>query len=158
MRNIGAVEGNRPASDNDWQTIVKGGDSAIQKWIDEQLRECCCTVVLIGEQTAERKWIRYEIEKSWREGKGVFGIHIHGLKDLQGEKAVRGRNPFNGIRVPTVFSERALIDIAQAYVPPLRNSKRTYEHISDNMSDWIDEAIFTRNCWRVRDFLRTLFT
>lgn len=25
VRNIGAVEGNKPASDNDWEEVVKGG-------------------------------------------------------------------------------------------------------------------------------------
>lgn len=39
VRNIGSVEGNKPASDNDWEEVKKGGDSAIQKWIDGQMTE-----------------------------------------------------------------------------------------------------------------------
>ena len=27
VRNIGAVEGNQPASDNDWETVTGGGDA-----------------------------------------------------------------------------------------------------------------------------------
>lgn len=68
VRYIGAVEGNKPASDNDWQAVKKGADRAIQKWIDDQLIGRSCTVVLIGKETANRKWIDYEIEKlksSW---------------------------------------------------------------------------------------------
>lgn len=38
-------------------------------------------VVLIGEDTAKRKWVKYEIKKAWNEGKGVLGIYIHNLKD-----------------------------------------------------------------------------
>ena len=33
VRNIGSIEGNRPATDNDWETVKKGGDKAIENWI-----------------------------------------------------------------------------------------------------------------------------
>jgi len=35
VRNIGTIEGSKPASDNDWETIIKSGDEAIKKWIKE---------------------------------------------------------------------------------------------------------------------------
>jgi len=59
VRNMGIVEGNRSATDHDWEQITKGGDKAIQKWIDDQLDGKSCNVVLIGENTAGRKWINY---------------------------------------------------------------------------------------------------
>ena len=65
VRNIGAVEGNQAATDNDWETVKKGGDPAIEKWIDGQLINRTCTIILIGRDTANRKWIDYEIHKSW---------------------------------------------------------------------------------------------
>lgn len=30
IRNIGAIEDNKPASDNDWEEVKKGGDSGIK--------------------------------------------------------------------------------------------------------------------------------
>ncbi len=33
VRNIGALEANRPATDNDWETVKSGKDPAIKKWI-----------------------------------------------------------------------------------------------------------------------------
>jgi len=45
VRNIGAIEGNSPASDNDWEAVKKGGDAAIQRWIDGQLSGRGCTIV-----------------------------------------------------------------------------------------------------------------
>jgi hypothetical protein len=77
---MGVIEGNQPVSDNDWEQIKKGGDVAIKKWINEQLNGRSCTIVLIGTNTAERKWIKYEIEKTWNDGKGLLGIYIHNLK------------------------------------------------------------------------------
>ena len=31
VRNIGTIEGNRPATDNDWETVKNGGDAAIKR-------------------------------------------------------------------------------------------------------------------------------
>ena len=33
VRNIGSIEGNKPAADNDWEAVKKGGDVAIKRWI-----------------------------------------------------------------------------------------------------------------------------
>jgi len=37
IRNMGVLEGNVPVSDNDWESITKGGDKKIQDWIDGQV-------------------------------------------------------------------------------------------------------------------------
>jgi len=95
VRNIGKVEGNSPASDNDWEEVTKDGDDAIQKWVDDQLKGRGCTVVLIGNKTAGRKWIDYEIEKSWNDKKGILGVHIHNLKNSEGNQGTKGANPFS---------------------------------------------------------------
>ena len=63
VRNIGALEGNEPAPDNDWETVKKRGNLAITEWIDRQMKGRSCTVVLVGSHTAERDWINYEIRK-----------------------------------------------------------------------------------------------
>ncbi|MCO5110289.1 MAG: TIR domain-containing protein [Burkholderiaceae bacterium] len=104
VRNIGAIEDNKPAKDNDWETVTKGGDKAIEKWIDEQMSGRSCVVVLIGSATANRKWINHEIKKAWADGKGLVGVHIHGLKNSEGKTCAKGANPFDGF---TLTSERA---------------------------------------------------
>jgi hypothetical protein len=38
VRNIGVIEGNKPVSDNDWESITKGGDDAIKRWIASQMK------------------------------------------------------------------------------------------------------------------------
>jgi hypothetical protein len=67
---MGVVEGQRLLSSNDWEDVKKGGDKAIKRWIDEQMKNKSCAVVLIGYGTAGRKWINYEIEKAWEDGGG----------------------------------------------------------------------------------------
>jgi hypothetical protein len=44
VRSIGSIEGNRPASDNDWENITNGGDPEIKTWLNEQMKYRSCTV------------------------------------------------------------------------------------------------------------------
>ena len=52
VRNMGMVEDDEPVSDNDWEAVTRGGDAAIQRWIDGQMQGKSCAVVLIGSNTA----------------------------------------------------------------------------------------------------------
>ncbi|MEV5475056.1 TIR domain-containing protein [Streptomyces sp. NPDC052207] len=140
VRNMGVLEGNRPASDNDWEQVKKGGESAIRNWIDSQLRGRSCTVVLIGSGTAGRKWINYEIKKSWEDGKGVLGIYIHNLLDRGGYQSTKGRNPFSDYTIGGVN----MSSIVKAYDPPFTSSQYVYGHIKNNFADWVEEAIEIR--------------
>ena len=143
VRNIGVVEGNSPVSDNDWEEVKKKGDKAIQEWIDGQLKGRSVTVVLIGEKTAGRKWIDYEIEKSWNDGKGLVGIYIHNLKDSNGKQSSKGSNPFASFTVGK--DKKKLSEVVKAYDPPYSTSTYVYDHIKENLEKWVEEAIDIRN-------------
>jgi hypothetical protein len=143
VRNMGVVEGNKPASDNDWEEITRGGDEAIQKWIDDQLDGKSCGVVLIGENTAGRKWIDYEIKSTWDRKKGLVGIYIHRLKDFDGKQASKGRNPFEEFTIGK--NKTPLASVVKAYNPPYTDSKDVYNYISEHLEDWIEEAIEIRD-------------
>ena len=140
VRNMGVVEGNSPASDNDWESITKGGDAAIKRWIDGQMTGKSCAIVLIGSNTSGRKWIKYEIEKAWNDGKGLLGIHVHGLQNSAGRQSSKGANPFYTFSV----NGKRLSSIVKAYDPPYKRSTNVYAYIKNNISDWIEEAIAIR--------------
>lgn len=80
VRNMGIVEGNTPVAPNTWEEVKKKGDSAIEKWIDENMKGKSCLIVLIGTDTHKRPWVQYEIKKAWKDGKGILGIHVNNLK------------------------------------------------------------------------------
>jgi hypothetical protein len=143
IRNMGAIEGNSPVSDNDWEDITERGDKAIEDWIADQLKGRSCTIVLIGNSTAGRKWIKYEIEKSWNDGKGVLGIYIHNLKNADGERSSKGSNPFDGFTMKRDDSK--LSGIVKTYDPPYWLSTDVYDYIKKNISSWVEEAITIRN-------------
>jgi hypothetical protein len=143
VRNMGVIEGNRPCSDNDWETITAGGEDKIKKWVAEQLDGKSCVVVLIGSNTAGRKWITHEIIKGWDDGKGVLGIYIHNLLDSDKKGATKGLNPFASIGYGN--SGKMLSSIVQAYDPPYSTSTDVYGYISRNLASWVDEAVAIRN-------------
>jgi hypothetical protein len=146
IRNIGAIHGNPVARDNDWETITRGGDAAIEKWIGNQLVGTSCTVVLIGANTAGRKWITYEICQSWNRGNGVFGIYIHGLRSLNGYAAAPGANPFQSVTLHAGTPyERSLAAVAPVYNPWDADSKKVYANIQNGIEQWIEYAIQVRN-------------
>jgi len=145
VRNMGVVEGNKPVSDNEWEQITRRGDEAIKRWIDEQMRYRSCVVVLIGSQTAGRKWIKYEIKKGWEDGKGVVGVYIHNLKDQYGKQTRKGRNPFEDFTLTVNGVKRRFSDIVKAYDPPYSESDKVYDYIKQNLANWVEEAIQIRN-------------
>lgn len=142
VRQIGALEGNKPASDNDWETVVGGGDSAIKKWIAGQMKDRSCTVVLVGEKTANRKWINHEIMESWNAGMGVVGIRIHGLKNIDGYISSAGNNPFDHISFGN--PKKKLSTVVKCYNPAGTNSKERYAWISQHLENAVEEAITIR--------------
>ena len=158
VRNIGGVEGNRPANDNDWEDVANRGALGIKQWIDAQMCGKSAVVVLIGEKTAGRPWINYEIAKAWQEGKGLLGVYVHDLKDKNGNASQQGRNPFSNFlvedgelkaRTPlSVFTSSGtpLEDIVPAYDTPFwaLSSRDVYANIKENLAYWIDDAIDIR--------------
>lgn len=142
VRSIGAVEGNRPATDNDWESITSAGDAAIKRWIADQMKGRSCNVVLVGSNTANRKWINYEIVKSWDDGMGVVGIRIHGLKNADGKISTMGKNPFDYIGYGS--SGKKLSSIVKCYNPSGSNSKERYAWIKKHLANAVEEAIRIR--------------
>jgi hypothetical protein len=142
VRNMGKIEGNPVATTNAWETVTRGGDKSIQKWIDDNIYGKSCLVVLVGENTANRKWINYEIEKAWNDGKGVFGIYIHNIKDSNSNQSNKGNNPFDYVK----FSDGTkLSSVVKCYDPPFSTSPYVYNHIKENLEDWIEKAIEIRD-------------
>jgi hypothetical protein len=138
IRNIGAIEGNAPISPNEWEEVKRRGDQAIEKWIDDNMKYRSCVIVLIGERTAERPWVIYEITKGWNDGKGVLGIYIHNFKCPRNGKCSQGSNPFDRIN----FTDgRKLSSIVKCYNP---TSHDAYNDVANNLEGWIEEAIAIR--------------
>ena len=120
-----------------WEEAKKrpGG---IKLWIDEQLKRTTVTIVLIGAQTLDRPWVKYEIAESEKRGNGILGITLEAMS------------------VPSIFNSGV-----PRIKPPFSNGifSKNYSHYSwvndngrDNIDRWI-EAIAPRS----NGLLRNLF-
>ena len=98
-------------------------------------------MVLVGAETASRRWVQYEIQRAWRQGLGLVGIRIHGLKDLKGRTSSRGPNPFRQFKV---HGDR-MSEFVRLYEPWAGTSKEIYAAISDKIEDLVEEAIAARD-------------
>lgn len=135
IRNIGSIEENAPTTPNEWETLKRTGKTAVEDWIDKNMKYKRCIIVLIGSDTAGRPWVEHEIIKAWNDGKALLGIYIHSLKCPRNGTSRKGRNPFDLIK----FEDgRKLSSVVPCHEP---SSINAYKEISNNISGWIDHAI-----------------
>lgn len=117
----------------DFESIKKGGDSSIKKWIDSQLAGTTVTVVLIGSETNNRDYIKYELEQSWKKGNGILGIYIHQLKDRYGNSSPKGNNTFGPLFSNSFDDKKYFYERFE-----------TYDWVDDdgynNLGTWVDNA------------------
>ncbi|MCF0072222.1 TIR domain-containing protein [Dyadobacter sp. CY261] len=104
----------------------------IQKWIDENMKNTSVVVVCYGLETSIRPWVKYELEKAHREGRGIVAINTSGMQTLQNSIDASGINP-----LVTALDEKGL--------PLILNDKYlSYHWINETgrtyIGDWIEKA------------------
>jgi hypothetical protein len=78
-----------------WEKAKKEGELAIKRMINKALEGTSVTVVLIGKETYYRKWVRYEIVRSYKRGNGILGIDMALMLDKDGNFSMFfSENPF----------------------------------------------------------------
>ena len=116
-----------------FEEVKKGGEAAIEKWIDGQLSGTSVTVVLIGSETSTRDYVKYELKQSYARGNGMLGIYIHNCKDKAGNTSTKGSNEFGEIGKD-----------ANGKAVYFSNSYPCYDWVSDsgyaNLGTWIEAA------------------
>jgi hypothetical protein len=80
-----------------FESKKRTSDDVLKSFLADALNGTSVTCVLIGEDTYERPWVRYELFRSFERGNGLFGIRVHGLKDLQQRLGIAGSNPFDHV-------------------------------------------------------------
>jgi len=116
-----------------WEEAKKKGDDALKKLISDGLIGTSVTVVLIGAETYDRKWVKHEIIESYKRNNGLLGVYINQIEDQDGKTDQAGPNPFDSI-----YIERGgrKVYFSELYY--------TYYWFGDNgyknMGSWIEEA------------------
>lgn len=117
----------------DFEKLEKEGEDAVKRWINNQLNGTSVTVVLIGSETSSRKYVRYELQKSYEKGNGIIGVFIHKLKDKDGKTSTKGDTTFGELGKDKDGNSVYFYQIA-----------KTYDYVDDdgynNLGDWIEKA------------------
>lgn len=137
VRNMGKVSGDSTFSDNEWEALKEESDEKISSWIDAQLLNTSCVVVLIGVETANRKWINYEIKRAIELNKGIIGIYVNKLKNYEGVQDTEGKNPFDNFTV----NGRKASEYIKCFKSSFSSSKYVYKDISDNIQELIEYGL-----------------
>lgn len=151
VRNMGVIEGKPLTDDNDWEDIgdcIRNSEKRydrIKKWIDRQMQNRTCAIVLIGEKTYESDWVKYEICEAWESGMGVVGIHIYGLRDPKLGFGKKGRDPFD----VNICDGTNLYSLIDCYDPAFYGVELDghYRWVNSNLVSIIENAIEDRKKW-----------
>lgn len=114
----------------EWEKVERQGDGAIKRWIDDQMHGASVTVVLIGAGTYTRRWVKYEIQQSHMNGKGLLGVSLTGVKDLNQIYGAAGPDPIAACDLRDRYGNKVYYPV---YNWVAGNGRQ-------NLSSWVEEA------------------
>jgi hypothetical protein len=82
-----------------WESARKRGDIAIKRLIHSGLEGTSTTCVLVGSQTYARRWVRYEVMKSFKRGNAILAIHINSIPGKDRQTKALGPDPLRCLGV-----------------------------------------------------------
>jgi len=75
-------------------------EASLKAFLNNAMDGSSVVCVLVGNQTAARRWVRYEIQRGIWESKGIVGVRVHTIADLRSQApTVAGPNPLDMIGV-----------------------------------------------------------
>jgi len=77
-----------------FEAAQRENDDALKRFLREGLKSTTVTCVLVGTETALRRWVRYEIFRSFMRGNGLLAVRIHTIPGFNKLTERKGSNPF----------------------------------------------------------------
>lgn len=75
---------------------TKNEDPAeLKRFLREEMQGTSVICVLIGAETASRRWVRFEVLQALCDGRGLTGIRVHSIAGFDGKTTMAGENPFD---------------------------------------------------------------
>lgn len=149
-----------------WEKEKSKGPTLIKNLIETGLKKTSVTTVLIGDETADRRWVKYEIIRSFEKGNGLLGIHINRIRGKEQVISARGLNPLE--RLSFQISEDGkkirfyeLVNrkwVVFADLPEINNKKSNTLYFEDSFWRGNDfgksfrfSEKFNTYCWKMDD-------
>jgi hypothetical protein len=77
-----------------FEASQRESDDSLKHFLREGLKNTSVTCVLVGAETCLRRWVRYEIFRSFMRGNGLLAVRIHTIRGLNGYSSASGTDPF----------------------------------------------------------------
>lgn len=132
-----------------WESAKRTGEIAVKRVINDGLRNTSVTTVLIGTDTYNREWVRYEIVKSIEVGNKLIGVHINQIPDKYRRVKINGPNPFDYLGVG--FNANG----DTAFFWEWNGRWAEYSHIRSIQLKGQVDSKYRANSFRLSDFYRT---
>lgn len=138
VRNFDALEGQSILNAQKWEEVKRKGDAAIEQWIKDQMGYKKAVIVLIGQETAGRPWVQYEVDKAWADKKPLLGIRIHGLASFNGGADKPGPSPFERLSGGSLVP---IFDPTKKSWTGTIDTKATYNELHNRIVPWSEQGV-----------------
>lgn len=124
-----------------WETAKRTSDLALKRLINGELKNTSVTAVLIGSDTYQRRWVRYEIFRSIFKGNNIIGIHINKIKGRDQNTKNYGNNPFEylGLKFSTDGKKVQPIEFKR------KNWGNSLDYYEYNLSSVVDKKYWGKS-------------
>src|SRR5712664_3813116 len=72
-----------------WRETEQRGEDGVRAMIANGIAASSVTAVLIGTETANRKYMDFEIAQTLANGNGLLGLYIHDIPDRDGKTSAK---------------------------------------------------------------------
>jgi MTH538 TIR-like domain (DUF1863) len=73
------------------------GVEILKRFLRDGLQNSTVTCVLVGAETTLRRWVRYEIVRSFIRGNGLLAVRVHTIAGFNKLPSAEGSNPFDAL-------------------------------------------------------------
>jgi hypothetical protein len=80
-----------------FEAAQRESDEVLKRFLREGLKNTTVTCVLVGSETALRRWVRYEIFQSFMRGNGLLAVRVHSIPGFNKLPSPAGSNPFDSV-------------------------------------------------------------
>lgn len=72
----------------------KDADS-LRRFLKKEMENSSVVCVLVGEETANRRWVRFEILQGLMDARGIVGVRVHSIAGFDRKTTKAGPDPFD---------------------------------------------------------------
>jgi hypothetical protein len=144
-----------------WETRKTKSPREIIRLIENGMHRTSVTAVLIGQDTANRRWVKYEIVKSFERGNGILGIHLNRIRSKNQTISAKGQNPLDRLAFQISSDGRKIYFfellnrrwVAFSDLPVINNKKSNTLYFEDGwfLNDFGKTFLFSHKfetyCW-----------